>query len=113
MQLKKPSKKTAKPAEQAQSVAAVEKETAAAKPRSVRSSKKKSELSDMASATHHHKTTSTSLSSAVNKAVENPTQPVTRETIAELAYSYFVERNFAHGNHEEDWLRAEKSLGLR
>jgi cytoskeletal protein RodZ len=112
MQLKKPSKKTVKPAEQAPAVAAIEQDTPVAKPRAARSSKKKSELSDMASATHHHKATSPA-STATNKVIDKSAQPVTRERVAELAYSYWVERNYQHGNHEEDWFRAEKFLGLR
>lgn len=33
-----------------------------------------------------------------------------QEDIACLAHSYWVERNYAHGFAEEDWLRAEKAL---
>ncbi len=32
------------------------------------------------------------------------------EEIAKLAHSFWVERNYAHGSAEEDWLRAEKAL---
>ena len=35
-------------------------------------------------------------------AVENP-----REFIAKLAYSYWEERGYRHGNADEDWVRAE------
>lgn len=34
----------------------------------------------------------------------------TREQIAALAYSYWVERNYAPGSPELDWLRAEAEL---
>lgn len=37
-------------------------------------------------------------------------KPVTNEEIAALAHSYFLERGGQHGSHEEDWLRAERTL---
>jgi len=39
-------------------------------------------------------------------AVAEPTQ----EAIAQLAYSYWVERGYQAGSPEEDWLRAEQEL---
>ena len=38
---------------------------------------------------------------------------VTREDIAKLAYSYWLERGRQHGNETEDWLRAERKLSVR
>jgi hypothetical protein len=32
------------------------------------------------------------------------------EQIAELAYSFWVERGYQNGSPEEDWLRAEREL---
>lgn len=37
---------------------------------------------------------------------------VGRDEVAQLAYQYWEERNYAHGYAEEDWHRAEKALGL-
>jgi hypothetical protein len=33
-----------------------------------------------------------------------------RQQIAELAYSYWVDRGYQGGSPEEDWLRAEREL---
>jgi hypothetical protein len=35
---------------------------------------------------------------------------VSREAIAQLAYSYWVERGYQGGSPDEDWLRAEQAL---
>jgi hypothetical protein len=35
------------------------------------------------------------------------------EEVASLAYNYWVERGFAHGSPEQDWLRAEAELRHR
>lgn len=34
----------------------------------------------------------------------------THEQIAHVAYGYFLQRHGQHGNHEQDWLRAEQEL---
>ena len=34
----------------------------------------------------------------------------THQQIAELAHSYYVERGWKHGYHEQDWFRAEQVL---
>lgn len=45
-------------------------------------------------------------SPVVVNAAEKPSQ----ETIAALAYSYWVARGYEGGSPEEDWLRAEQEL---
>lgn len=35
---------------------------------------------------------------------------VTHEEIRALAHKYWAERGYTHGNHEQDWLRAEREL---
>lgn len=37
---------------------------------------------------------------------------VSREEVARLAYSYWVERGYAPGSPEHDWLRAERELAV-
>jgi DUF2934 family protein len=115
MQLKKPSKKTSKVAPEATVPAPEEVVSASPKSRSPRSSKKKSELSEMASVNHHHKAAPQPVteSLATQPIKDTPSRTVYHHQIAELAYAYWVERGFKHGSHEEDWLRAEKALGLR
>lgn len=119
MQLKKTSNKTAQPAPLASGVTPSEETTLpAAKTRAARSSKKKNESGDMTSATHHHKaapmptsqSTTPVSSKPADKPSDKPTRTWSQHDIASLAYSYWVERDFAHGSHEEDWLRAEKEL---
>ncbi len=39
-----------------------------------------------------------------------PARAVDAQQIAELAYSYWLERGEHHGYAEEDWLRAEREL---
>lgn len=47
-------------------------------------------------------------------AAETPApRVITRQEIAELAYSYFVARGDKHGNEQEDWFRAEHELRSR
>jgi len=121
MQLNKASKKTAKKAEKSlvtePEQAAVTESTA--RSRASKSSKpKKNELTEMASGTHHHKTASAPASESSVPATQpenrplsdRPSRTIHPHQIAELAYSYWVERGCAHGSPEEDWLRAEKSL---
>lgn len=35
---------------------------------------------------------------------------VSHDDIANLAYTYWIERGYAHGDPEQDWLRAEREL---
>lgn len=35
---------------------------------------------------------------------------ISNEAVAQLAYSYWVERGYQGGSPEEDWLRAEQAL---
>ena len=53
------------------------------------------------------------------KATESKTKKVTTpvtsigpspEEIARLAHKYWAERGFQHGQHDQDWLRAEREL---
>jgi Protein of unknown function (DUF2934) len=114
MQLKKPSKKTSQVATEATAPVSEEAVVSTSKPRASKSSKKKSESSEMASVSHHHKAASPLSSEpfASKPLNETPRRVVHHYQIAELAYGYWVERGFAHGSHEEDWLRAEKALGI-
>jgi hypothetical protein len=114
MLLKKPSKKTSKLAAEAKNPGSEEVSASSVKPRSSRSSKKKSELSEMASVSHYHKNVPQPISESLASQPlnERPSRNVHHNQIAELAYSYWAERGFAHGSHEEDWLRAEKALGI-
>jgi hypothetical protein len=53
-------------------------------------------------------------SGAVSQEVPAPTTPVvSREAIAERAYSYWVARGYAPGSPEQDWLRAEQELAAK
>ncbi len=126
MQLNKSSKKTAKAAEQ--TVVAAEKNAApepVTKPRSSKSSKpNKTELTEMASGTHHHKVApapepapakslisqSPAPQAEAKPLVDTPSHVISPNRIAELAYSYWLERGCIEGSSEEDWLRAEKAL---
>jgi hypothetical protein len=46
----------------------------------------------------------------VQETVTATVAAVSREAIARLAYSYWVERGYQDGNPQEDWARAEQSL---
>ena len=133
MQSSKPSKKTSKQANEtvipAQEANAAE---VTSKPRAARSSKtKKSEPAETGTVKHHHKTAPSvaaepvvlevtreaTASVAARKAAPielsatpASVQAVTHARIADLAYSYWLERGDAHGSPEADWLRAEREL---
>ncbi len=112
MQSKKTSKKTSSPAEKA-SVSTASEENAPTAKRATGSSKKKSDLTDMASVKHSHKPSSSVVSSPVSnsKALsDSPGRTVHHHEIAELAYYYWAEGGFRDGDPQEDWLRAEKAL---
>ena len=38
---------------------------------------------------------------------------VAKEDVAALAHSYWVERGYRHGSHDDDWIRAEQELKAR
>ena len=59
-------------------------------------------------ASHKHATKKTGQVS--EPAPELPAPIVSREAIAELAYSYWEARGFQGGSPDEDWLRAERAL---
>jgi len=42
-----------------------------------------------------------------------PPVAIGHEQIAELAYSYWVERGYTGGSADEDWIRAERTLLMR
>lgn len=43
-------------------------------------------------------------------AAETRNNGVAHEDIARLAHRYWAERGYQHGDHESDWLRAEREL---
>lgn len=45
-------------------------------------------------------------------ATEEQKNSPTHEEIAQLAYSFWVERGYPHGHAEEDWLRAEREWSI-
>jgi hypothetical protein len=120
MQSNKTSKKTSSTSAKKPASTADESPVVASAPaakRATRSSKKKSDVTDMpmmASANHSHK-----LSSSVTVPVasaaplsDTPARVARHQEIAERAYYYWAERGFRDGNPEEDWLRAEKALSI-
>ncbi len=91
-----------------------------AKPRGSRSSKLKKETSETGSA--RHRKPAAAESAVIDPVgVMTPAQDVelgarsgeispSHEEIAQLAHSYWVRRDYAHGSPEEDWVRAEREL---
>lgn len=73
-----------------------------------------------AAASHKHKqavrtdvlATAAPVEKTVGPSPVAPKQPVTFDQIEKLAYSYWEARNFAPGNPEEDWFRAERELAV-
>jgi hypothetical protein len=61
---------------------------------------------------HRHSTLSVSATpvEAIAATGAGPSSTPAPEEVARLAHAFWVERNFAHGFAEEDWLRAEKTL---
>lgn len=53
------------------------------------------------------------LAAAQPEVVEETASEPSREAVAALAYSYWVERGYNGGSSEEDWLRAEQELRNR
>lgn len=66
------------------------------------------------SASHRHSKVVGPASPVVGEVVREEivaeTAPVTDADIARLAYSFWEQRNFAHGFADEDWHRAVESL---
>jgi hypothetical protein len=51
---------------------------------------------------------------ATNGVTANVTEiRVSHDLIAQLAHQYWAERGHQHGNHEDDWYRAEQELRAR
>jgi len=136
MQSSKPSKKTRNTAEEKNAPVPEVSEVAeaqATKPRTSKSSKKIDSVVDAGAGKTHRKLstpvmTETSRQASTPSEVEQPLktavaaagaeQPiggreVSSSEISELAHSYWVERGYAHGNPEHDWLRAEQELGAK
>ena len=63
--------------------------------------------SEVVTAPVAHQATAKS-SHAAHKSNEH--KSISRDSIAHLAYSYWVSRGHSHGSAEEDWLRAERHL---
>ena len=100
------------------------------KPRSSTSSKKKIDTGVDAGTGKTHRKLSAPVSVEISRQESMPVEPVTLKTaaavagveqafqireispdqIAKLAHSYWVERGYAHGHSEADWLRAEQDL---
>jgi hypothetical protein len=123
MLFSKTSKKTRQNAEETASVP----ETGAqaevtSKPRTTRSSKSKSNEASETGSVKHRKATPSKTAVAQQAAAtaepslaktHSPVMPkrdITHEEIAQLAYSYWVAREYANGSSEQDWLRAEREL---
>ncbi|WP_263351162.1 DUF2934 domain-containing protein [Acidicapsa acidisoli] len=68
----------------------------------------------MAEATKKAKATAKPKKTAVKK-VEAATgiamvKPVSQEEVAKLAHRFWAERGYQHGQHVDDWFRAEQEL---
>lgn len=124
MQSSKTSKKTRQSAED--TVAAVPETVSApelkSKSRASKSSSAKKESSDTGRV-KHRAASATESNGASRAAVDSPVidpvgvmtpapkeQEVSQANIAQLAYSYWIARDYAHGFAEEDWHRAEREL---
>ena len=44
------------------------------------------------------------------EAIDAQQRGVSHDDVARLAHSYWKQRGGAHGNHEDDWYRAEQEL---
>jgi len=47
------------------------------------------------------------------EAITNTVQQPTHEQIAARAYTFYIERGWRHGHHDQDWFRAEQELSRR
>ena len=48
--------------------------------------------------------------SLVKNGLSSLSLPAPKESVAQLAYQYYVERGCEHGHDQEDWLRAEATV---
>jgi hypothetical protein len=64
--------------------------------------------------THKHKKTVVAVQAEpASPSVHFSSAKPTSDDVAKLAYSYWEARGYQHGSQDEDWLRAERELGLR
>jgi len=55
-------------------------------------------------------TSATSNAGALSKTVAKETFAYPHDEVAKLAYSFWEQRGYQHGNAVEDWLRAERQI---
>ena len=79
----------------------VKKTKAAAKPRKT-AAKKTPANADPVSSNHH--------GTPENHSAHSNQPPVSHDEVARLAHRLWKERGHHHGQHEEDWYRAEQEL---
>ncbi|HUK15432.1 MAG TPA: DUF2934 domain-containing protein [Bryobacteraceae bacterium] len=70
-----------------------------------------------AAPSHKKHTPATSVAEPLAATAPEPATPAaayqpTHEDVSALAYSYWVARGYQGGTPEEDWLRAERELGI-
>ncbi len=81
----------------------IKKPKAAAKPRKAATKKSAEPLTADPITQNHH-------SSPANHSTVSNQPPVSYDDVALLAHRYWKERGHRHGQHEEDWFRAEQEL---
>jgi Protein of unknown function (DUF2934) len=85
------------------------------------SAPKTTEVVRAESLTHHHKLSASPVAEALAAVSESSSagmkstpadspRTVTHQQIAELAHSFWSNRDYAYGSPEDDWLRAERQL---
>jgi len=81
----------------------IKKPKAAAKPRKATAKKGAEPLSADPVVQNHH-------GSPENHSSVSNQPPISHDAVALLAHRYWKERGHRHGQHEEDWFRAEQEL---
>lgn len=103
------------PAKKATAAAGVEKKTKATAQPKVETAATKAEAAPKSKAAPKAAAKS-AVAAGVPEAATAMTKVVGRPThdqIAERAYSFYIERGWKHGHHEQDWIRAELELLAR